>query len=149
MFSDLIDAPLFSGIGRLLQASGLERASRAIGAAYGDEPEAIMAALVVLCHGLALLHAGTAKTPGSLRRGRSRPGIRKRYPRRHGGGAGLRRGTQFPIAKADAARQQCSRRCPARPDQPENQPAETPHYHGHRERLRERFRRRAGRAERL
>jgi AcrR family transcriptional regulator len=68
MFSDLVDHAAFPELAAAANTS-LDRASRAIGAAYGGEPEAIMAAWS-LVHGLAqLLLDGQA--PESLRRGRS------------------------------------------------------------------------------
>jgi hypothetical protein len=68
MFSDLIDRAAFPELAAAANG-GLERASRAIGAAYGDKPEAIMAAWSFV-HGLALLLLD-GQAPGSLRRGRS------------------------------------------------------------------------------
>lgn len=68
MFSDLIDRKAFPELAAAA-ANGLERAASAIGATYGDDPEAVMAAWSFV-HGLAqLLLDGQA--PSSLRRGRS------------------------------------------------------------------------------
>jgi AcrR family transcriptional regulator len=68
MFSDLIDRAAFPELA-VAATNGLERAAGAIGAAYGDEPEAVMAAWSFV-HGLAqLLLDGQA--PRNLRRGRS------------------------------------------------------------------------------
>ena len=50
-------------------ANGLERAASAIGAAYGSEPEAVMAAWSFV-HGLAQLLLD-GQVPQNLRRGRS------------------------------------------------------------------------------
>ncbi len=68
MFSGLIDRAAFPEFAAAAHNS-LDRASRAIGSAYGTEPEAVMAAWSFV-HGLAqLLLDGQA--PENLRRGRS------------------------------------------------------------------------------
>lgn len=68
MFSDLIDRSAFPDLAAAAERS-LERASRAIGAAYGSEPEAVMAAWSFV-HGLAQLLLD-GQPPEGLRRGRS------------------------------------------------------------------------------
>ncbi len=68
MFSDLIDRSAFPEFSVAAQVS-LDRASREIGTAYGNEPEAVMAAWSFV-HGLAQLLLD-GQVPESLRRGRS------------------------------------------------------------------------------